>query len=51
MMQEVKIVCVQCQEELEWKVLGHQAGILHYCSNPKCPNYGLYQIGEKNDKM
>lgn len=43
---EDKIICIQCGEELTYHIVGGDS-ILNYCENPVCPNYGLYQIGEK----
>lgn len=32
--------CNYCFDKLESKFLG----ILHYCVNPKCPSFGIYQV-------
>jgi hypothetical protein len=35
--------CLQCGEELKTYI-----DDFYYCSNPPCPNYGLYQRGAEN---
>jgi hypothetical protein len=39
-LRQVRLICVQCQEELT------SNEDLFYCKNPACPNYKLYQVGE-----
>lgn len=45
-----KFYCVQCGNKLT-SGLELSECFVPVCLNPKCPNYGLLQIGEKNESI
>ena len=40
--------CVVCSEELELSIFDGGDQVVHVCTNPECPNYGLLAFSQES---